>query len=495
MSEDDTAKLLSDELVEICKSDSLSEEGLRDIIERYGVTSNNSLHDESNFNYDFFIDACGNVNVTEAMIRYLIEYFPNAPRVVSVYGDADMEFWGETPLHLACMNSSTSLQIIQLLIEAAPDCDRYEGSDGNLPIHDLCHNYIKKAEIEMLMVLFDKYPESIRYTDAYGTLPLHNAACERSTEFCRRLVELYPESERIGSGDGSLPLHHACLKNTLPAVEYFYNLYPDAINHVTTFGHYPIHHALQENVGRSNDAASVDIVKFLLQLPGVRHQKFGGKSLLHFACMQSQHYNDLTIEAVIQKLKIIFDDNPSSIMDVANIRYRHKKVRAFIKGEMVYARQARDHRQMMRPDENGQLPLHRALRNNVMLGSIKLLLKGNRSAARSADNNGSFPLHLACQHHDSPLVIKHLIDFCPTTLRHVDFDQDNVLHYACRGVKYETIAMLLDRYNAGLVSMRNANNELPIDLLFKSNSVEDGESEEYTDCVFRLLRAYPETLV
>ena len=57
------------------------------------------------------------------------------------------------------------------------------------------------------------------------------------------------------------------------------------------------------------------------------------------------------------------------------------------------------------------------------------------------------------------------------------------------------IALLLVKYNAGLVSMRIVHNQLPIDMLFESNSVEDRESEEYTDCIFRLLGAYPETMV
>ena len=37
--------------------------------------------------------------------------------------------------------------------------------------------------------------------------------------------------------------------------------------------------------------------------------------------------------------------------------------------------------------------------------------------------------------------------------------------------------------------------KLPIDLLWESNAVEDRESEEYTESVFRLLRAYPKTVL
>ena len=489
MSEGDTAELLSDELTEICTSDSLSEEGLREIIERFGVTPHNDAH----INYDFFIDACQNEKVTEAMIRDLIEYFPDAPRLVSAYGDV-------TPLHVACDNKSSTTNIIHLLIEAFPDSVRHVDEEGNLPIHYLCSRTVvdEKAAMELGKCLLALYPESIRHTNAYGTLPLHDAAFERSTEFCRILVQAYPDSVRVRNNDGKLPLHHACMGNSdLPKVEYLYNLYPDAINHATRKGHYPIHDAVRGGLFKCNETSSVAIVKFLLQLPGVKEQKFEGKSLLHFACRR-EYYSVSTVAVGIQKIKALYDEDPKAIEDdsiASNVHRWHEQVQAFVNGEMVYARQARDHRVVTTPDENGQLPLHRALQSNARLGSIKLLMEGNHSAARSADNNGSLPLHLACQYHESTRVIDYLIDFCPNTLQHVDIDHNTSLHYACRGAKYDTIAMLLEQYNAGLVSMRNVHNQLPIDMLFESNSVADRESVKYTDCLFRLLRAYPETYV
>ena len=151
---------------------------------------------------------------------------------------------------------------------------------------------------------------------------------------------------------------------------------------------------------------------------------------------------------------------------------------------------------MTTPDENGQLPLHAALQNNVTLGSIKLLVKGNPSAVQSPDNSGALPLHIACQHHESSLsVVEYLLDLDATTLHTVDFDHNSVLHYACRGVKYDTIALLLDKFDAVSVSKRNADKKLPIDLLFESNEVLDRESVQYTESIFRLLRAYPETVI
>ena len=151
---------------------------------------------------------------------------------------------------------------------------------------------------------------------------------------------------------------------------------------------------------------------------------------------------------------------------------------------------------MTTPDHNGRLPLHTALQNNVRLGSIKLLVKGNPSAVLSPDISGATPLHIACQHHDSAnSVMQHLVTLDATTLEAVDRDGNTALHLACRGARHEIIAMLLEKYNNVSVSNRNADKKLPIDLLWESNEVLDRESIEYTESIFRLLKAYPEVMM
>ena len=145
---------------------------------------------------------------------------------------------------------------------------------------------------------------------------------------------------------------------------------------------------------------------------------------------------------------------------------------------------------MTTPDEMGQLPLHTVLQNNVTLGSVKLLLKGNPPALQTRDNSDTFPLHIACEHHDSPNVVQYLAQQLLAL-----WMVKEVLHLACRGAKYETIAMLLERYDAVSVSKRNAHKKLPIDLLWESNQVQDRESIEYIESVFRLLKAFPELLM
>ena len=223
--------------------------------------------------------------------------------------------------------------------------------------------------------------------------------------------------------------------------------------------------------------------------------QFQGMSLLHYAC--GMQHNDSNIDAGIQMIKTLYDAHPEAIEDdriAANIRSLHNQVQAFINGELVYAHEAEDVRLMTTPDANGQLPLHRALQNNVRLGSIKLLVKGNPSAILSPNNSGALPLHVAFQYHDPTEVIEYLLGLDPSSLDAMDRDGNTALHYACRSAKHDSIAMLLEKYGAVSISKRNTHGKLPIELLWESNEVNDRESVEYMGSVFQLLRAYPEML-
>ena len=493
-------ELLSKELYFFCKSDLLSEEGLRQIFERHGLKPNN--HSLMSNHKKIFRAACRNERITEGMIQCLLEYFPAA----SAIGE------GWTPLHVVCMSKSATLNIIKLLIDAAPETVRSLSKKGSTPLHKLCKNteVNEATAIQILQWLIEKYPEALQHAENDGGwLPIHIASwSKKSPEFFRVLVEANPGSERTPDASGLLPLHWACYNNSLATVEYLYKLYPDAILHESAGGCYPIQFAIVgtiyfPDIPRDIPAAAVEIVQFLLDCePNVKLQMNSrGGDLLLYAC--ERDYNDSSMHAALEVIKLIYDTLPEAIEDddfASSIHQFHQQVQAFIIKELVYARQAKDHRLMTTPDDHGRLPLHTALQNNATLGSIKLLVQGNPHAVHSPDNSGSLPLHIACQHHDSASVVQYLVELDTilgldaTSLGAVDQEGDAALHYACRGAKYDTIALLLEKYDAVSVSMRNAQNKLPIELLWESNAVEGREGVEYTDSIFRLLKAYPETL-
>eukprot|EP00985_Skeletonema_marinoi_P030422 scaffold32004_cov80-Skeletonema_marinoi.AAC.1 len=433
--------------------------------------------------------------MTVNIIQLLIDAAPNS---VS-HADND----GLVPLHIACGTTNVTPNIVQLLVDAAPASVRRVDSDGMMPLHRLCKNKTidEASALEILELLKEKCPEAVRHaTNINGELPIHLVGGWKSPEFCSNLIEAYPGSERMTDGNGLLPLQYACAHNTRATVEYLYKLYPDAINH-TTGGGYPIHSAIFGVIKKTESFSdNADIVKFLLDCDpnaNVKLQKVQGrrKSLLHYACHLS--YNDSNIHAALEVLQAIYDAHPEAIEDntiTSTIESYHQQVRTFINSQLVYSRQAKDHHVMSTPDGNGRLPLHKALQNNVRLGSIKLLVKGNPHALRTHDNSGTLPLHVASQHHNSSNVVQYLIGLDTTTLDALDKEGDTALHIACRSAKYDTIALLLETYDAVSVSKRNAYGKLPIDLLWESE-VEDRGSIEYTECVFRLLKAYPEMVM
>ena len=97
---------LERELILHCQSELLSEEGLREIIKRHGLTTNDYAGD-----YVFFFFACDNERVTEGVIQCLLEYFPRAMSAT------DDDGW--SPLHWACDNPNR-LGIFKLLLDASP---------------------------------------------------------------------------------------------------------------------------------------------------------------------------------------------------------------------------------------------------------------------------------------------------------------------------------------------------------------------------------------
>jgi ankyrin repeat protein len=495
--------LLKELSEEFCRSDSLSVDGLREIIERHGVAPNNPNITD----YNFFHQACRNETVTEGILRYLLGHFPNAVRDVE-----DNDFFEQLPLHNICHNKNVTLGMVQLLIDAFPDSVRHEGNNGWTPLHALCCNRDLDDEdvgLDIMKLLIERCPESVRRATRYGMLPLPFAASNQSREFCRILIEAYPGSERMADHSGRLPFHMACISNTVGVAKYLYQLYPESINvtcrYIHDDGFYPIHLAiLGLTYRKEKPEIAIEMVQFLLDCnPDVVLQKLYGKLPLYWVCYEVTNDNtQQSLNTHLKVLQILYDAHPEAIESnevTSDVDKFCAEVQTFINSQLTYARQARDRTLMHSQDENGQLPLHKALlSNDITHGSMKLLVKGNPSAVQSPDNGGALPLHLASQRSESDVsisIVKYLLGFDPTTLGAVDEQGNTALHYACHGANHAIVVLFTETYGAVSVSKRNMNNQLPIHLLLESPEVSDREGIEHTDSIFRLIRAYPETVM
>ena len=133
------------------------------------------------------------------------------------------------------------------------------------------------------------------------------------------------------------------------------------------------------------------------------------------------------------------------------------------------------------------LQLHRALKDNACLGTMKLLVKvpGEKLA---------YPLHTACEF-STAKVVQYLIESISTD--DLDMNKDSILHSACRSGNLEVIKYFLDEH-ISLVSSAEVNEkgELPIHLLCEAwkDKVDSDDSTEYTEVIWRMLLANPEII-
>jgi hypothetical protein len=146
------------------------------------------------------------------MIRYFLDQWPRS---------VDETTWtGALPLHLAAGRGTTP-DAVRLLVDrgskflllARPD------DDGALPLHRAVgRTYGLKSALEVLQCLIEKAPEALQAADRRGFLPLHEAASSpdrnRSKRFwnqlrlpvVRHLVKAWPHALEVKDKAGRIPL-------------------------------------------------------------------------------------------------------------------------------------------------------------------------------------------------------------------------------------------------------------------------------------------------
>ena len=152
--------------------------------------------------------------------------------------------------HRACYNEKVTLEIVQLLYNTLPDALRLRNDDGYLPIHRLCYNIDldENTSVDILRFMLEVDPTLPRETNNRGYHPIHGASDNKSTIFCKILIDAYPQSLRIESGSW-LPIHKACAwgkrDDTADTIQYMLKLDHELINAEDGDGYLPIHHAAE----------------------------------------------------------------------------------------------------------------------------------------------------------------------------------------------------------------------------------------------------------
>ena len=462
------------------------------------------------------------------VVEYLVELNPSSL--------LESDLYGQVPLHVACQNKHITARLVQTLMQPCPESTHQPNNFNELPMHILCkgHRDIDdEVAIDILRILLDANPNSVRTqthddNEDDGDLPLHIAVTNKSQAFCELLVDVYPESvRRKNRYPASLPFHKACEGGRRDTIEYLLSLYPESVHIRNNRGYLPIHEAVicpGEN--------TPEIIEFLLHhdpeclsKPVVSTNEMDNEHLyqgnaalpLHVACNSfgnsdsTKQLFDLYPDAILirngqgqlpidilrQRLDELPVDSETGRLYNEELGEKIRKMMAFISNQMIFARQAQD-RNVMRTPVHGMLPLHKAIRENAPLGTVKLLVKGNPEAIDIPDNiNGMLPLDIASMV-GTVGAVKYLAELSPDRLNACDMNKNYPLHHACQGVNCEVISYLLETPMSS-VSERNVDGMLPIHLFCEFASCAPDEDEDddtkYTDTIWRLLMAYPETVL
>ena len=119
--------------------------------------------------------------------------------------------------------------------------------DGSLPIHHLCCNddLDENTSLDILRFMLED-PTLPREVDGDDDLAIHVAVDNKSTAFCKELINAYPESLRVEiTFNGRLPIHLACARgkrvDTVNTIQYMLEVDSELINAEDRGGWLPIH--------------------------------------------------------------------------------------------------------------------------------------------------------------------------------------------------------------------------------------------------------------
>jgi len=177
-----------------------------------------------------------------------------------------MEMKGEfdtTALHVACRNHPP-LDVVEIMLMAAPDMIFWADSFGWIPLHYACAN---GTDIAVVRLLLSRYPDSKLVVDKRGRTPLHFALGNAENPPTPPLVKLLAgemgESTKWPDENAMLPIHYACAYGaTVEVLTVLIHAWGESMQKTDSKGRIPLHYAM----GNSHLKNSPHLVKCLLHL-------------------------------------------------------------------------------------------------------------------------------------------------------------------------------------------------------------------------------------
>ena len=351
------------------------------------------------------------------------------------------------------------------------------------------------------------------------------------------IAEVFPEAFRCQSESHGLPIHYACTSGSDEEVlKYLVTQYPESLGvHIGSLDS-PLHCVVKCHERRWEGAdesyppsfsKEYDLLRFLLK-EKYRTDVENGLPIVHAFLQDDEMKNKdrILILAPFDWDECAEEDEKGRTL--SHLIFRITKDVELIKKSVYYPDC------LSKQDHNGWLPLHHAIRHhtsrhNASLETVRFLLDEHPESVQVADNKGRTSLHVACRYSHITLL-KALLEFDPELVRLTDNNGRTALNYACecsRSVR--TIASLLERNSditaadengdlplhkacqtgnvplieylmakdMATIEVKNFSNELPVHALANRSGKDDIvlESTKYTGAIFKLLRAYPDTIL
>jgi ankyrin repeat protein len=295
------------------------------------------------------------------------------------------------------------------------------------------------------------------------------------------------ESVKIANYRYELPLHWACIFGRIEHTKFLYHLHPESIRVPNIDGYLPLHIFLQSQTLFLHH----EMLQFLIKCnkDALSTQNQGGDLPLHIAVRQCR----FTV------VKIIFNGFPDAISIRNNNGYTPVEISSpfripeniisFLVTQRELERQAREEQI---PDDNGQLPLHRAVQNSdLTIGTFKLMIAANPNSVQVTDNQDKTPLRVAIQAGNLDAV-KCFVNEVRGCLEEKDARGDLPLHHACHHGKIDIVSYILTQTTMGMSDPDSTENLLPIRLLLLHTHKADRDTLGYMNAVYSLIRAQPE---
>lgn len=219
---------------------------------------------------------------------------------------------GKKALHVAC-EAGAPLEVIEMLVKAAPSSIEWHDDSGWLPLHYATHH---KVSDEVLQYLIDRFPDALKIQDKNGRNPVHYAVGDHNKEvsFGPSLFSsmLQNGAAKMADKKGMICLHFACAYGASPEIlESLIAANPKALSEKDQKGLTPLHFAIG-NLKSKNCPKAVELI--LKYYPRIVNMDFEHKQHpIFFLASNAKKLKDVEEhrQNAIQCLQAYLDRNPA----------------------------------------------------------------------------------------------------------------------------------------------------------------------------------------